>query len=46
MKKAAIKMDEKLAGWLTQNEDGYHFVYDEAYESKPMPDLSALHYPF
>lgn len=31
MRKAAIKMDTQLAGWLTQDEQGYHFVYDEAY---------------
>ncbi len=46
MKKAAIKMDEKLAGWLTQNEDGYHFVYDEAYESKPNARPISLTLPF
>ena len=34
MRKAAIKMDAQLAGWLTQDE-GYHFVYDEAYLSMP-----------
>ncbi len=35
MRKAAIKMDTRLAGWLTQDEHGYHFVYDEAYLSIP-----------
>ncbi len=24
-----------MAGWLTQNEQGYHFVYDKAYATKP-----------
>lgn len=24
-----------MAGWLTQNEQGYHFVYDKAYVAKP-----------
>ena len=33
MRKAAIKMDTQLAGWLTQDEQGYHFVYDETYLS-------------
>jgi serine/threonine-protein kinase HipA len=31
MRKAEIKMHDKLAGWLTQDEDGYHFRYDPAY---------------
>lgn len=31
MRKASIKMDTQLAGWLTQDDDGYHFEYDKAY---------------
>jgi serine/threonine-protein kinase HipA len=31
VRKAAIKIEDRLAGWLTQNEQGYHFVYDKAY---------------
>jgi len=31
MRKAAIKMDAQLAGWLSQDENGYHFVYDKSY---------------
>lgn len=31
MRKAAIKMDTRLAGWLTQDDSGYHFEYDKAY---------------
>ena len=31
MKKAEIKIQNETAGWLTQDENGYHFVYDEAY---------------
>jgi hypothetical protein len=30
MRKAAIKIDTQLAGWLTLDERGYHFVYGEA----------------
>ncbi|PKP33269.1 MAG: phosphatidylinositol kinase [Bacteroidetes bacterium HGW-Bacteroidetes-16] len=39
MRKAAIKIDKQLAGWLTQDEGGYHFVYDKAYlvTSHPRP---------
>lgn len=28
MRKAEIKIQELTAGWLTQDEDGYHFQYD------------------
>ena len=35
MRKAAIKIEDKLAGWLTQDENGYHFVYDQAYAMQP-----------
>lgn len=31
MRKAAVKMDAQLAGWLSQDENGYHFVYDKSY---------------
>lgn len=34
MRKAAIKMDTELAGWLIQDENGYHFVYDKAYTTR------------
>ncbi len=40
MRKAEIKMHDNIAGWLTQDEDGYHFEYDTAYleleESEPV----------
>lgn len=35
MRKAAIKVEDRLAGWLTQDEQGYHFVYDNAYATQP-----------
>jgi len=31
MSKAAIKINETTAGWLSQDENGYHFVYDQMY---------------
>ena len=31
MRKAAIKVENQFSGWLTQDEQGYHFVYDEFY---------------
>jgi serine/threonine-protein kinase HipA len=38
MRKAEIKMNEVTAGWLTQDEDGYHFLYDEAYLNGKQPE--------
>lgn len=35
MRKAAIKIEDQIAGWLTQDEQGYHFVYDRAYAAQP-----------
>jgi serine/threonine-protein kinase HipA len=35
MRKAAIKIEDQLAGWLTQDEHAYHFVYDTAYGAQP-----------
>jgi serine/threonine-protein kinase HipA len=35
MRKAAIKIDDQLAGWLSQDEHGYHFVYNKAYAEQP-----------
>lgn len=40
MRKAEIKMHDQLAGWLSQDEDGYHFQYAPAYlqlkDAKPV----------
>ena len=30
MRKAEIKVNDKTAGWLTQDENGYHFQYDNS----------------
>ncbi|HPD63895.1 MAG TPA: HipA N-terminal domain-containing protein [Bacteroidia bacterium] len=35
MRKAAIKIEDQLAGWLIQDENGYHFVYDQTYKALP-----------
>ena len=39
MKKAEIKYNDYTAGTLTQDESGYHFIYDSAYlkSEKPQP---------
>jgi serine/threonine-protein kinase HipA len=31
MRKAEIQYNNQTAGWLMQDEDGYHFVYDQRY---------------
>ena len=41
MRKAEIKFQDKTAGWLTQDENGYHFVYDSDYlKSKSAESVS------
>jgi len=39
MRKAEIKFNENTAGWLTQDENGFHFSYTKAYleSEKPVP---------
>ncbi len=40
MRKAAIKMQDELAGWLKEDENGYHFQYTPEYlqnkDAKPV----------
>ncbi len=31
MRRAEIRMHARIAGWLSQDENGYHFVYDTQY---------------
>lgn len=33
MRKAEIRIHDITAGWLTQDDDGYHFVYDAGFLS-------------
>jgi serine/threonine-protein kinase HipA len=35
VKKAAIKVENQIAGWLTQNEQGYLFEYNKSYLTIP-----------
>lgn len=35
MRKAEIKMHHQTAGWLWQDENGYHFQYDASYLASP-----------
>ena len=45
MRKAEIKMKEVTAGWLTQDENGYHFEYDKAYLHSADPLAVSLTLP-
>lgn len=45
MRKAAIKIEDQLAGWLTQDEQGYHFMYDKAYLVKTNARPVSLTFP-
>lgn len=35
MRKAAIKIEDQIAGWLIQDDQGYHFEYDKVYALLP-----------
>lgn len=45
MKRAEIKIHDKTAGWLTQNENGYHFVYDKIFLQSENPEPISLTLP-
>ena len=38
-------MHEHTAGWLVQDEEGYHFTYDEAYLNGQNPEPISLTMP-
>lgn len=35
MRKARIRVGGDVAGWLSEDESGYHFVYDLSYTQRP-----------
>ncbi len=45
MRKAEIKIHDKTAGWLTQDENGYHFEYDKQYLKSKSPVAVSLTLP-
>lgn len=45
MKKAEIIFKETTAGWLTLDEEGYHFLYDSAYLQSDNPEPVSLTLP-
>ncbi|MBS1488855.1 MAG: HipA N-terminal domain-containing protein [Bacteroidetes bacterium] len=42
MRKAEIKFNERTAGWLTEDENGYHFQYDDKYLKSQKPESISL----
>ena len=45
MRKAEIKIRDLTAGWLTQDENGYHFEYDPAYLNSSKAEPVSLTLP-
>ncbi len=45
MRKAEIRYHDRIAGWLTQDEEGYHFVYDIHYLNSEDPIPVSLTLP-
>jgi serine/threonine-protein kinase HipA len=45
MRKAEIKIHSTTAGWLTQDEHGYHFVYDADYLNNKTAEPVSLTLP-
>ncbi|NTW51182.1 MAG: phosphatidylinositol kinase [Chlorobiaceae bacterium] len=45
MRKAEIKFHDRTAGWLTEDEEGYHFMYDPVYLDSVAPKAVSLTLP-
>ena len=45
MRKAEIKIYDTTAGWLVEDENGYHFKYDSSYLNSSNPDPISLTLP-
>jgi serine/threonine-protein kinase HipA len=45
MRKAEIKSHDRIAGWLIEDENGYHFQYDEQYLKFSTPEAISLTLP-
>lgn len=45
MRKAEVKYLDRTAGWLVQDEEGYHFLYDQAYLQSENPKPVSLTLP-
>lgn len=45
MRRAEVKMHNRTAGWLSQDENGYHFSYDAEYLESADPESISLTLP-
>lgn len=45
MRKAEIKIYDTTAGWLVEDENGYHFNYDSSYLNSSNPEPISLTLP-
>lgn len=45
MRRAEIRIHDTIAGWLSQDENGYHFVYDASYLQLPDSESVSLTLP-
>ena len=45
MRKAEVKIHNRTAGWLWQDEDGYQFIYDASYLNLPDAEPVSLTLP-
>jgi serine/threonine-protein kinase HipA len=45
MRKAEIQIHDRTAGWLNQDENGYHFIYDVGYLELPEAEPVSLTLP-
>lgn len=45
MRRAEIKIHGRIAGWLTQDENGYRFVYEDTYLQGDNPQPVSLTLP-
>lgn len=45
MRKAVVRINNRQAGWLTQDEKGYQFVYDSHYLLQPDANAASLTLP-
>ncbi|MFT7238343.1 MAG: serine/threonine-protein kinase HipA [Cyclobacteriaceae bacterium] len=45
MKIANVYMYDKWAGILTEDEDGYHFLYEESYLKQPYSEAISVTFP-
>ncbi|MFZ4525023.1 MAG: HipA N-terminal domain-containing protein [Chlorobium sp.] len=45
MRKAEIQLHHRTAGWLTENEEGYHFEYNPIYLASKNPEPVSLTLP-